>query len=755
MQVSSVGAVAFPVLEWQIRRLIAVAERAPYGRGPETIVDSSVRDCWQVSADDISLGGARWPATLEAVSKRVADGLGIPADRIDLDLYKLLIYEEGGFFKEHRDTEKTRGMVGTLVISLPTEGAGGELVVRHHDREEIVDLSVTDPGELVFAAFYADCAHRTEPVRGGHRVSLIYNVVALPEKGKLPRLAPDVSSETRKVAQVLTEWASGEPEPKKIVWVLDHLYTEAALDFEGLKGRDAVVCRALANAARISGCEYYLALLQIDEEGTPEDYYGYGEWDEDPVEDEPYDPVEVLEIYQSTHRLTAFVGPSGRPPNLAGGLPMNEGEALPSGALDDAAPDSQRVLEATGNSGATLERAYRATTFVVWPRSWHASVLADGPVDNLIEHTTGVFASDRESGLDLVKVVVDQWLKVERQGWSFSHSRTTAETLPATLSLLIRADDEVQTVRFLEGVMLSRFTSEITSSLVDLMERVRGDKLEPFLKKLVTKRLGSDPGSVFRLFAEASSRSAPTDAVAWTKVLRRQAARAFQMFPASWARGREESYKPWPNEPDKQVPAAVRDAILVGQRLDLPDEGQQAAKVVLQQQSHRQPATDLPRRLQEVWALDPELMSASALALLWRNAAGRLLERSSCPPGNRLPRTCPAPACQCQHCRRLTAFCQDPRAAVLRFRMRKDLRMHVEFEIQSARLPIECATEKKGIPHTLVCTKDSADYIGRVNRHRTDVALMKVLLAIAPTTNTPWVTALADRLRLAIGRATK
>ena len=434
---------------------------------------------------------------------------------------------------------------------------------------------------------------------------------------------------------------------------------------------------------------------------------------------------------------------------------MNEGEALPSGALDDAAPDSQRVLEATGNSGATLERAYRATTFVVWPRSWHASVLADGPVDNLIEHTTGVFASDRESGLDLVKVVVDQWLKVERQGWSFSHSRTTAETLPATLSLLIRADDEVQTVRFLEGVMLSRFKSEITSSLVDLMERVRGDKLEPFLKKLVTKRLGSDPGSVFRLFAEASSRSGPTDAVAWTKVLRRQAARAFQMFPASWARGREESYKPWPNEPDKQVPAAVRDAILVGQRLDLPDEVQQAAKVVLQQQSHRQPATDLPRRLQEVWALDPELMSASALALLWRNAAGRLLERSSCPPGNRLPRTCPAPACQCQHCRRLTAFCQDPRAAVLRFRMRKDLRMHVEFEIQSARLPIECATEKKGIPHTLVCTKDSADYIGRVNRHRTDVALMKVLLAIAPTTNTPWVTAVADRLRLAIGRATK
>lgn len=217
---------------------------------------------------------------------------------------------------------------------------------------------------MVLAAFYADCAHRTESVRGGNRVSLIYNVVTLPGKGKLPRLAPDVSSEPREVAQVLSEWASDEPEPEQIVWVLDHLYTEASLGFEGLKGWDAVVCPALANAARISGCEYYLALLQIDEEGTPEDYYGYGGWDDDPVEDEPDEPVEVLELYHSTHRGTTYVGPSGRARSLASGLPMNEGEALPDGALEEVPPDSQRVLEATGTEGATLQRAYRASTFV-------------------------------------------------------------------------------------------------------------------------------------------------------------------------------------------------------------------------------------------------------------------------------------------------------------------------------------------------------------------------------------------------------
>lgn len=33
-------------------------------------------------------------------------------------------YEEGGFFQEHRDTEKENGMFATLVIILPSEFEG-------------------------------------------------------------------------------------------------------------------------------------------------------------------------------------------------------------------------------------------------------------------------------------------------------------------------------------------------------------------------------------------------------------------------------------------------------------------------------------------------------------------------------------------------------------------------------------------------------------------------------------------------------
>ena len=110
----------------------------------------------------------------------VAAGLGLPAERLGTELYKLLVYRPGGFFAEHRDTEKVPGMVATLSLSLPTPGAGGELVVRHAAREATLDMAALEPSELLFAAFYSDCPHEVLPVRDGHRVSLVFNLFAGP-----------------------------------------------------------------------------------------------------------------------------------------------------------------------------------------------------------------------------------------------------------------------------------------------------------------------------------------------------------------------------------------------------------------------------------------------------------------------------------------------------------------------------------------------------------------------------------------------
>ena len=123
------GTLSFPITAQQAHTLAAAAEPAPYGRGEHTLVDPSVRACRQIDAARLRVAGGAWRDTLEQIVVRAATGLGCPPERTCAHLYKLLIYERGGFFAAHRDTEKEDGMVATLVLSLPVAGAGGELII--------------------------------------------------------------------------------------------------------------------------------------------------------------------------------------------------------------------------------------------------------------------------------------------------------------------------------------------------------------------------------------------------------------------------------------------------------------------------------------------------------------------------------------------------------------------------------------------------------------------------------------------------
>jgi hypothetical protein len=53
----------------------------------------------------------------------------------------MLVYDKGGFFVSHRDTEKAPGMFATLVVQLPSKHTGGQLVVKHRDVEKSFDFA--------------------------------------------------------------------------------------------------------------------------------------------------------------------------------------------------------------------------------------------------------------------------------------------------------------------------------------------------------------------------------------------------------------------------------------------------------------------------------------------------------------------------------------------------------------------------------------------------------------------------------------
>lgn len=100
LEVEGVGPIALPLLPSQAKLLIKAATRAPYGRGPDTVVDTKVRRTWQIEASRLSIGGKHWAKTLDGIVERAAEGLGV-AEPVTAELYKLLVYDKGSFFISH------------------------------------------------------------------------------------------------------------------------------------------------------------------------------------------------------------------------------------------------------------------------------------------------------------------------------------------------------------------------------------------------------------------------------------------------------------------------------------------------------------------------------------------------------------------------------------------------------------------------------------------------------------------------------
>jgi len=57
LEVSGIGPVSLPVRAPLAKKLIAAARPAMFGRGEETLTDTSVRDTWELTPDQITLGG--------------------------------------------------------------------------------------------------------------------------------------------------------------------------------------------------------------------------------------------------------------------------------------------------------------------------------------------------------------------------------------------------------------------------------------------------------------------------------------------------------------------------------------------------------------------------------------------------------------------------------------------------------------------------------------------------------------------------
>ncbi|KAF2026711.1 hypothetical protein EK21DRAFT_92160 [Setomelanomma holmii] len=107
--VEDVGAIELPVTVEDAQKLVRVSRLAPYGRSDQTILDTAVRDKWQVDVNRVSFGPA-WHACLEGAVRKTKLEMSLGSDL---------------------DTEKSPGHLTTFVLSLPSRHQGGTTIVSY------------------------------------------------------------------------------------------------------------------------------------------------------------------------------------------------------------------------------------------------------------------------------------------------------------------------------------------------------------------------------------------------------------------------------------------------------------------------------------------------------------------------------------------------------------------------------------------------------------------------------------------------
>ena len=427
--------------------------------------------------------------------------------------------------------------------------------------------------------------------------------------------------------------------------------------------------------------------------------------------------------------MAGWIRPAAKPP--FGEIELLPEELLPRAALDDVPPDEQRVHEASGNEGVSVERAYRRAAFVLWPRSKTLAIVSSGGIDGAIAWVAAELDPNAGGADERIRALVSRLIDV----WPTGPTTTrNAQGRARMLHLLCTTGDEDQAARFLREVVLARYDGSGERS-------PRG-------------RRGHDrticrPALPARPRQRASPAAADGHACA-PPLPRRDARRIVGLRlahrsaghrprgPAGLARRVAAGAGAERPRADRPATGAVRRRgrsrpLHARLALRLGGRGRNGRRRRRRPAGDRHAGPDASRGAGQACTSRRGAAGSSAFALLWCHAADFLLARSAKPPEEPRDWTIGANVgCRCEHCSRLRNFCKDPAARTARFPLRKDLRAHLHQTIDRRGLDIEHVTERRGRPFTLVCTKTRAGYQRRLAEYAEDVSCMRGLIGSVP-----------------------
>ncbi|KAF1958927.1 hypothetical protein CC80DRAFT_546245 [Byssothecium circinans] len=244
----------------------------PFGKGDRTVVDTSVRNTWELDSTQFCLANPAWKSCFSEILQRAASGLGLLD--VTAHLHKLLLYEEGSFFKRHKDSEKVAGMVGTLVVCLPSQHEGGDVLLSFRSEERTFATAPFSAWDITALAWFSDVTHEVAKLTKGYRLVLTYNLV---QSGHLRQSAEFFHQQSQALRSTLLDWTAQAPLAYVIYYILDHQYTPSSLSLTNMKGRDRAVCEFLHDTCSDSGVFLLLGHITRTETGDEYDFSDYRE----------------------------------------------------------------------------------------------------------------------------------------------------------------------------------------------------------------------------------------------------------------------------------------------------------------------------------------------------------------------------------------------------------------------------------------------------------------------------------------------
>lgn len=629
----------------------------------------------------------------------------------------MLVYGKGQFFLPHQDSEKDDAMVGTLVVSLPSAHTGGELVIDHAGESTAYRASKE---ELTFVGFYADCRHQVTPVRSGYRVTLTFNLLA-----GTAAPAPEASPATE-LAHRLTEHFTTPATPRygtrdvglpnRLVFLLDHEYTERGLNWRRLKGADAQRAEQLRAAAEQAGCETVLALAEVKEtwdalpsDGDPWDDHDYYEDEDEDEEEEEEDrstnedpaDIQLNELIDDEITLGWWTSPDG-----TGGEPISlhvsDYEVCATTPSVSLTPYQSEYEGYMGNYGNTLDRWYRRAAVVVWPQDRAFAARAEaGSQRALHELRDRIDAGDLEGARAAAESLAPFWQRIGAQ----------AGLLGATLDVAAGLDAAGTAAMLLEPFRAETLTHEHAGGLATAAGRYGEDWTRSVVDGWFgpTNHFGSD-------LSEWIDTSLAGLCGALRTSDRPEVARLLAAGAWRWMSDQLRLWVTNPRSQDRQPRLERLSSPLVGLLDAADDKLRDEITTAL-----RESGDDILECLMPALRL-ADARRAAGFDTVARDCVERLNTIIGRPLRDEDDWSIEWTGCGCGLCDTAGTFLGSRSQRVFEWPLAKDGRQHVHIRIDSAGLPVRHQTRRQGRPYTLTLTKTDELFTRATNARHQAVA---------------------------------